>query len=418
VAGEGKKQRSNSERGKLRAPNLDGFYNRQAQKIEPGDYTFRTLLIRPEKPRPDRFLILDRALTDINWGDDGGSVLSGSMTVRRPHPDRITAVPVQRGHRIRLQLLWGGRWRPLWDMRVPEVPDVDRKSGTLSVQLSDDLSALKLNEKQWEFKKDKQHPKGWTADQITRAVCRDQRVRPGQIPQGKRKIKKLKLKGSGLEVIRKAWAMEKQRTLKRYIVRFREGRLSVIPFKRPGTLYVIKGIEKSASTSATGKGRPVTSIKATGRIKTGSKHKKVEEVVQSKPAMAKFGFSQQDRHYGRVDSRAELRDEAKRDLSEEIKVKRTANLLIPGIPFIEKGSTVKWITEEAGWHGKVGDTDQDRAIAFVVFARHTVLPTSYETEMELSQEDPYLADRERRDEERRDDKKKERKGRKPEPAAA
>jgi hypothetical protein len=60
----------------------------------------------------------------------------------------------------------------------------------------------------------------------------------------------------------------------------------------------------------------------------------------------------------------------------------------------------------------VGDTDRDRAFAFVTSSRHSLGPTSYDTEITLSQDDIYLKDRERRDEERRDDKKKERQGRK------
>jgi hypothetical protein len=412
--GTGKKQRAHSERGRLQRPDLSAFYNQRISSIEPGQFTFRTILVRPEQERADRYLTLDRATATLDWGDEEGSVLGGNLTLRRPGPERVAALPVQKGHRIRLQLLWGGRWLRMWDLRVPEVPTVDHKTGTLTVELADDLSALHLNEKEWDFKKDKQHPGGWTADQITRFVCRDQRVRVGRLAKATKKIKKLKLKGSGLEVIRKAWAMEKKETSERYVIRFRDGRLDVLPFARPQTLFVIKGIEKEASDSAESDNqRPITSIKAFGRIKTGKKQKKIEETVQSKVAIGKFGFAEEERHYGRVDSRAELREEAKRDLASEIKVTRTAVLTLPGIPFLEKGSTILWRTEEPGWVGKIADTNRDRAFAYVTSSHHTLSSGSYDTEVNLSQDDIYFADRKRRDEARRDEKKKERNGRKP-----
>ena len=74
---------------------------------------------------------------------------------------------------------------------------------------------------------------------------------------------------------------------------------------------------------------------------------------------------------------------------------------------------MKWITTEPGWSGQVADTARDRSFAFVTGANHILLPSSYETEITISQDDPYFEDRKRRDEERRDKKKKERGGRKP-----
>lgn len=408
----GREQRANSQRGRLQAPDLGHFYNDRIRSIEPGEFLFRTVLVRPEEARDTRYLTLDRAETSLEWGEEG-AVLTGTLSLRRPAPERVQAVPVLRGHRVRLQLFWGGRWEVLWDMQVQNPLPTDVKTGSLTAELADPLSALHMNEKEWEFKKDKRHPDGWTADEITRFVCRDQHVRIGNLAQGRRKIKKLKLKGSGLEVIRKAWAMEKQKTGVRYVVRFRNGRLTVLPFQRPTTAYVIKGIEKEAETSATAPSlHPTTAIKATGHIKQGGKAKKVEEMVISKKAAARFGYSEKEVDYGRVDSRTELREEATRDLAEQVKLERSATLTIPGIPFLEKGSTVVWRTAEPGWYGKVGDTNRDRAFAFVTSAQHSLGPSNYDTVIVLSQDDVYLEDRERRDEERRDEKKKERKGRK------
>lgn len=412
----GAEQKANSRRGKLQAPNLGVFYNGQKQTIEPGLFEFQVLLVRPEEPSipGGRYLVLDRSNVSLEWVEGEGSTMTGTLTLRRPTPDAVSAVPVLRGHRVRLRLRWGGKWGVLWDMQVHEPPPTDVGSGTVTVELADPLSALQLNEKEWEFKKDKQHPDGWTADQITRFVCQDQKVKVGALASAKVKIKKLKLKGSGLEVIRRAWAREKKKTGLRYVIRLRDGRMNVVPFGRPGVAYEIKGIEKSAETSATAPTlHPTTSIKAKGHLQgTDGKKRKIEETVQSNSAMARFGFSQKEVDYGKVESRTELREEATRQLSEGLELERAASLTIPGIPFLEKGSQIIWRTNEPGWHGKVGSSNRDRAFAWATTVSHSLNPASYDTTLTLSQDDIYLKDRERRDEERRDKAEKERSGRK------
>lgn len=410
----GREQKANSQRGKLQAPDLSAFYGGATMTIEPGLYEFQVLLVRPEEPAPARYLKLDRANVGLEWTEGEGSTMTGTLTLRRVSPTKVATVPVLRGHRIRLQLRWGGRWGVLWDMQVTEPPETDVGSGTLTCSLADPLSALQLNEKEWEFKKDKQHPDGWTADQITRFVCKDQKVRIGTLAQGKVKIKKLKLKkGSGLEAIRRAYAREKRKTGRRFVIRMRNGRLDVVPFGRPGKAFVVNGIEKNASTTATAPSlHPTTVIKAKGHIRSGGKNRKVEETVVAGSAAARFGRSEKEVDYGKVDSRSELREEAQRDLSEGLELERGATLTIPGIPFIEKGSQIVWRTNEPGWHGKVADTDRDRAYAWTTTVAHSLQPASYETTFTLSQDDLYLADRERRDNERRDKAKKERDGRK------
>lgn len=412
----GAEQKANSTRGKLQAPNLGAFYDEKKRSIEPGLFAFRVLLVRPEEPNipGGRYLVLDRNNVSLEWIEGEGSTMTGTITLRRPTPDAVSAVPVLRGHRIRLLLWWSGKWGVLWDMQVREPPPVDVGSGTVTLELADPLSALHLNEKEWEFKKDKQHPEGWTADEITRFVCKDQKVKIGTLASAKVKIKKLKLKGSGLEVIRRAWTREKRKTGNRYVIRLRDGGLNVVPFGRPGIAYEIVGIEKSAETSATAPSlHPTTIIKAKGHLKgTGGKKVKVEETVQSDSAMARFGRSEKEANYGLVDSQKELREEATRDLSEGLELERAASITIPGIPFIEKGSQIIWRTNEPGWHGKVGSTNRDRAYAWATQVSNSLSPGAYETTIILSQDDIYLVDRERRDEERRDKAEKESNGRK------
>jgi hypothetical protein len=209
----------------------------------------------------------------------------------------------------------------------------------------------------------------------------------GKIAKGAARIKKLKKTCSGLEIIMRAYAAERQKSDRAFVIRLRNGRLEVVPVKRHRVLYEIRGVEidYSTETGSPKKKRPTTVIEAKGRVDK----KKVEVKVFRRAILKRLGLSRAERSYGKVDSKQELREKAMRDLAEEIRVKRTANLTIPGIPFIERGDTVRWITEEPGWSGPSFGT-QDRSYAYVTGVTHAATPASFTSSMNLSQVDPFL----------------------------
>lgn len=415
---DGKKQREKSPRGQLQRPNLDAFYNARIADLHPGDYDFRILLVRPEEPKEDRVRSLSRATTILDW-EDGGDTTTGTITLRRAFHGRAGSLPILRGHGVRLEFFFGGRWRRLWDLSVLGDPQVNLATGEVTCELGDDLYPLKKNERDWDdFKKSKKGPKrkGWTADEITRFVCRKERVRVGKLAKGTKRFEMKKLKGmSGLEVIRRAWARERKETERKFIVQMQMGKLQVLPMRRPGTLLVVKDIETEAILSGQAKQkRPATVIEAKGRRRGESgKDGKLEVTVSRPKIVARLGRVVKTHDFGRVDSLDDLRTQAKRFLAGLLKVQRTATITMPGVPFIEKGSTLKWIIEEPGWHGKtkLAKRPKDRAYVFVTNASHSLTPTSYITTCEVNQEDIYYEDAKQRDEAERDKKDGERKGR-------
>lgn len=398
----GRKERANSPAGKLRAPNLASIYTKQLRDVAAGDFDFRTVLIRPEKPKDDgRFVILDRATTSIEWSDET-PVLTGGLTLHRPDPLKPSTLPVKERHRVRLLVRWGGAWYRLWEMRVESDPEPTGSSGDLRVELSDDLASLRQNVRDWEFKKSKARPKGWPPQAITRKVCGREGVRMGKIAKGAARLKKLKKTASGLEIIMRAYAAERQKSDRSFVIRLRNGRLEVVPVKRHKVLYEIRGVELdySTETGSPKKKRPTTVIEAKGRVGK----KKIEAKVFRRAILKRFGLSTAERSYGKVDSKAELREKAMRELAEEIRVKRTATLTIPGIPFIERGDTVRWITKEPGWSGP-GVGTQDRSYAYVTGVSHSATPASFTSSMTLSQVDPFLKTGSSKSKAKRDEKK-------------
>lgn len=418
VSSKGAKQRANSKKGQLRRPDLSRFYGKKVADLHPGLYDFRITLIRVALLGAERETSLDRKATSVSWSDEGDT-LSASIIIRRSHRLKPGSVPVSRGDGIRLEVRWAGQWKELWTLWVQGEPEVTLLTGEVSAELADELFPLKKNERDWEFKKAKKGPKskGWTADEVTRFVGKSERVRIGKLAQGTQRFEMKKMKGaSGLEVVRRAYAHESNKTGRKFIIRMRNGRLNVLPLQRPGTLYEVRGIELEASTSGTPKQkRPVTVIEAKGRLKGNSgKDGKLEATVARPKTVRRLGRVVKQKNYGRIDSKDDLITQAKRDLAGELKVIRSATIQLPGIPFLEKGSTMKWVIDEPGWHGKtkLAKHPLDKAFVFVVGAQHSLTPESYTTTVQVNQEDVYYDDEKKRDEEDRDEKRQQRKSRK------
>jgi hypothetical protein len=403
----GRDERRQSDQGRRRLPRMGQIYGRRLRDIIPGEFEFRTLLIRPEK-RDRQGLRLAQALTYLSWTSDG-PVLTGSITLKRPAGDRPHSVPVKRGHLIRLLVRWHQQWYRLWDMRVNGEPDVDRTSGDINCELADDLDALKRNRRDWSFRKTKQRKKGWHPQEIAVNVCRREGVKMGRIAEVNSVwIDKLEQDNtSGLDIIKKAYKQASDETGKRYVMQFKRGRFEVIPLQRSKIAYIIKNMATGESTSGTPRHeRPHTVIEGTAKVGD----EKVTETLARPAIVRRFGRSVLEKDYGEIGSRDHLRELMERDLAAEIRVKLTATLTLPMIPFLERGSTVRWMTNEPGWFGP-SENSRDRSWAFVRTASHSLDPSSQTTTVTLEQFDPYLADQRRRDKDARDKKRREREGR-------
>jgi hypothetical protein len=332
-------------------------------------------------------------------------VLTGSLSWRRPDHDP-NAIPVRLGNIIRLEMEWRDDLFQLWEMRVDEEPSVDLMAGEVSAVLADDLIALSRNIRDWNMRKKKGKKGGkLTAVEVTKKVCRREGVKIGRLSKATKNLGDIDEKNkSGLDVIKQAWEEEGKRTGREYVIKFRDGKLDVLPFERSKVLYIIRGILTSATLEASRKNtRPTTVIEATGR----DGKRKITQTVFREAIVRRFGRSTEEKDYGRVSGPGELREKAMRDLAKAMKVTRTAELTIPGVPFMERGTTIRWDSDEPGWHGDSKDS-RDRRYCFVTSASHTVSGASYYTSLSVDQKDPYLADERRESKDKRDEKNKKR----------
>lgn len=398
----GREQRKRSRVGHARKSDPERFYRYRREPIRPGEYHFELTLLRGRRALR---IPLGTLCEEFGWVDEQ-AVLSGDLTLRRPDPLRRESLPIGRGHRIRCRVRRGDGWYVLWIMRVQGEPETNLTEGTLAVALADDLALLDADEHEWHFRKDKRHPNGWTADQITRHVARRLGVKLGRVARGKHRIKKLKRKTTGLNILRAAWAKEADDSARRFVIRMRDARLDVVPFNRNRIAYVFGYDAEDATVTRSAKAKPVTVIEGHARIGKGKDAKKITYTYRRDRVVRRFGRVKREQKYGRVDSRAELHRKVKRDYAKGLKVKPTVALSSPGVPWVRRGDCVVVPLRGEGISG-------DHSFMFTTRVAHRVSAESgYTMEVEANTVDPFEKDRERRERELRAKKRKERKRKK------
>lgn len=390
----------------MHRPDLRKFYRGNISQLRPGDFEFTLDLLRG---RGLKTINLDDITEQFGWADTE-AVLTGDVSLRRPDPKKF---PVANGHTIRCRVRWpGGRWYEVWQMRVQPDIEVD-PAGTATVNLKDDLDLLARGKRKRKYRKTKKRGRGWRCDEIVRDACRKDRVRIGRLAKGTKRLNKLEVDGTLLELIKQAYVKEKEHSGRKFIIRMRNGRLEVVPYKRNRLLYVVEDQLETALLHQEQKANPVTVIEARGKV--GGK--KVKLTVANRAIVRRFGRVTKEQDFGKVESRTELKKLAMRELASNVRVTRTADLSIPGIPFIRRGEGIRWINKEPGWHGSIGSVpkpefigSKDRTFVFVTTISHRVAST-YTTDLSIAQEDPFVKDRNARDKERREKARAKRKKR-------
>jgi hypothetical protein len=403
----GQKERRHSHSGRTRLPDLRRLYRHRRPAIHPGAYEFTfDLLGSGRKP-----VNLDKLLDSATWTEDS-AIPQGHLTVRRPDPNTPRSLIVEKSMlvRCRTRPSLGGRWVHLWTMRVLD-PQPNPVDGVIDFDVSDDLSLLSKNKRNWVFRKTKKRKKGYTLGEVARAVCRKEGIKPGRIYEGKHRLSFTKKRASGLDVLRYAAAQEKSKTGGQLNIKLRNGYLDILPLQRNRILYEFKDEIETAVLQATGADDPVTVIQATGHIGKGKKGTKVKATVQDRAVVRRLGRVVDEKDYGHVKSRAELMQKARRDLAKGIRQTRTADIAVRGIPYIHRGEGVRWITREPGWYGKEATVSRDRSFVFTTAVSHTVSGADFTTQLSLTQVDPFVKDQEARDAARRKTARSKRKSR-------
>lgn len=390
----------------IRRPNLRAYYGRTIAPIEPEDFDFR---IRNVRGGSTGTFSLDRVTTSLSWAEEE-ETHRGSITLQRPVIDDPKSLPVGRGQRLRLEIKAGGRWYPLWTMRVLN-PETDPGTGVLTIELLDSLDVARRGQRTYEYRKPRGRSKGIRVDRLIEREARADAIPLREVARMTARVRSIKVNGSFIDLVADLLERERKETGRRFVVRVREGKLEIVPYRRNRIVAVIDSRASNVSISREGSAKPVTVIRGSGRVGKGKAAKTVKAVEPGpeneagRRAIRRFGKSEERKNYGRVDSLADLRKQMRRDLAAKLKTNRSVSATIPLAPFVRRGDAVMVDLPEDGFDGR-------NAFMFVDSVSHSVGPTEAATALTVVEQDPFLRYREERETFIRAQKRKARRERK------
>jgi hypothetical protein len=405
----GRNQRSKSKHGQAHKPNLTKYYRYDAGTIDLTQQEFRTTLLKPKGVKQRRVKI-DHLITSIEWRyEQGDPVLHGNLTVRKFDKKKIRIVE---GDTLKLDVRWFGRWHEVWRMVLRD-PEESTAGGSTSFTLDDPMSVLQESRDTWHYAKSKKggHPEGWKCHQIARDVAKRYKIRLGKVAKGKRWIRELEHNDySPIQILQRAYALERAESGHRYVMRWSNGKLNILPMRRNPLLYVLGSMIQDAAITYEERGEDfctAVTVRATLKEK-GKKAKKITVLVTDKQAMRKYGFIHRELKGGNVKSEADARKLGRRHLNKKAKRKRTiTGLTHHGIAFIRRGDAIRINLPEKGF--KKGKD----SICFVSAGSWSLSGGTFSMNLDVTFDDPFATtkkvrkdkDKKKRDEKREADKK-------------
>lgn len=398
----GREERKRTPSGRARQPSLDAFYHFTLPPMRPADFTFELTLLRPGRPA----FPLSRLVERFEW-NESSSEMTGSITLRRPRLEEPGSLPIERSHRVRCRVKWAGAWYVLWTMRV-RPPEVAPEEGVVTVALQDDMDLIKRMRREWSFRQTKRRRFGYFPEEIVRLVCKRAGIRVGALAKGRYRVPTLHMKNATpLDVFKKAYEHERQKTGRSFVIRIRDGKLEIVPLKRNAAVYVLaREIQQALLTQEPAHESPATVLTGRGRIGSGKDAKKVSYTDYDRAVVKRLGYVHHEKDYGRVQSVGDLRGKVQREMANMLKVNRTAHVQHAGIPFIRRGEGVKLDMAKEGFAGK-------QSFVYATNATHTVQAGEYISTWDFTSDDPYVQLKAEAEKAQREAKRKERKRHKP-----
>lgn len=367
-------KRRKSSKGRRRAPAKSPRYSKRAGHTTVGRERFR--FIASGEARRLGKVGIDELVEHANW-ERAGAMRTGELNFRRPlraheaelllEGDEIVCYVDPEGD--------GHRWRFVWRM-VVTTPSESIREGSVSVALRARLTAAGEQRTGWKVRK------GRRAHQVAKMACDRFRVPVGRLAAGKKKLGKLvKKKASVLDVVNWAYKKERDKTGRRFNVDMSSGRLEVLELRYPKFMHLLgpaildATVLRSTSNLAT-----VLTVTSTTKKKGSRKKKKVKVTVVDRKRMRRYGYIKKTINENGLETKAEARRWAKRWLSHLNGPRKDVTFTHPGIPWLDRGDAVRLYLRNVGLHQTV----------FVKSVRHTLSAGSYEMEVTVGFDDPYI----------------------------
>lgn len=412
----GAKQRKQSDKGRVRHTNFKHAYRRDMKDLhlDAEDLRFTAIV---GKGGAGNFHRLDGVAESVDWADENAE-LGGNVTLHKPDAPggelKINRSQLGHGTIVKADMLKGGRWRELWQMRVwdPESTIDDR---TLQLPLFDDVKFLRESRDDFIYRTHKTRKKyGWYCHEILIDVARRYNIRLGKIAKGKHRIKKLEMKNaSPIDVIIKAYKQERQANGARFVIQWGKNGLNVVPLERGDVLYKLgPQILSGTVTQKRAKGF-CTALTARATVGEKKAKKKIVAHVRSQKGIQRYGFIHRQVTLDNADTEKELEKLAKRELAERMVVKHRIEFSHVGLLELRQGDIIDLTgLQEWGFTGKRDpDTGLQNDIFWVSRVAHSWSPGTLVSEISTTQRDPFkdlTAAQKKKDREKREAKRKKR----------
>lgn len=375
-------KRASSAIGSRRQENARAPWTQAAPPVDFGREQFRFTLLRTARKLPA--LDIDPFVEHADW-QRADSQRTGELNFRRPLTQRA-ADQVANGDVVRCEVdaLSSGQWRRLWQMTV-QTPSEDIAAGSLSLALASQLDPVTKNRAAFKFRKDHAHPRGWKADQITRAVAKRFHIKLGRVAVAHHYMTRLVETSAGpLDVIVRAWQHERTQTGRRYDVDTSRGILEVLELRRPKYMLLIGAAIADATVEHRIDGIASAIVATATRHEAGKRTKrKLHVKVIDAARVRRYGYIVKTVSApAGIDTVAELRRYAKRRLARLHAPRPTVTFTHPGLAWIDRGDAILLQLPEAGLV----------QLVFVTEARHNLSAGSYTMDVTVAWTDPWAAD--------------------------
>lgn len=363
---------------------IKNFWQANKASLKVRDYQWRVIAYKGNAPKAGQHINLDSMMTNLTWED--ALIQKANISLTNPHEK----LDLLEGHKITVfYSLNGKKWFKLWTLRINSIT-ANSLSKTYEIEASDEMDWLKKSKDDFAYRKgegksSEKRVHGWTADQITRDICKRYGVKIGKLVKGTKRINKLIEKNTDpLSVIEKAYEAERKETGFKYVIAMRQGRLSVTRLRRSRELLIYGGTALDATVTRRLKAKMATELTVTGKVKDdeGDSTDKKEITVRANPKVRRrYGYIHSTYSSDEpVESVKELRKEAKQELIDLMEPEREVTLTVPGYPGLRRGDAVKVALQD----------EHLVELMYVTGASHTVSAGDYTTDLTLSFDEFYI----------------------------
>jgi hypothetical protein len=350
-------------------------YTRRAKPLRLGT-SMRVVARRDRRHLPA--FVMDELVEHVNW-ERADSDMTGEVNFRRPLGSRGVEVLLS-SDMVELWIAptFGSRdlrWERLWRMKVA-TPRHQIKEGVLSVALKASLSHWDDEQVAWKVKA------GRKAHQVARIAAARFKMPVGRLAVGKHKLpKKIVKKGSVKKIVTWAYGEERTETGRRFDITTRRGVLEVLELRYPkyalelGDAILDAELAHSISDVAS-----VVVVTSSSRKRGSRKSKKLKVRVTDRARLKRYGRIEKTVEKSGLKTRAAMRRYGRKYLARHRRVVKEIAFTHPGIPHLDRADACRVRLTE----------DNVYLVGFVKSVRHTASAGSYEVDVTVNIDDPYV----------------------------